>query len=147
VRRAAAAVAGSERARQLAGAVLEVISGLETPLSVCRAIGVSVNRYYQLEAKALAAIVAAMEPLPRGRVRDERAEVEALRRAKAQAERQAARNLALYRTAQKALGLAKRPPPAGDSKPRRRRRVRPRASTLLESLKVPAPAPGSGGTP
>ena len=43
-----------------AAAVLEVLAGLRTPAQAAQALGLSVNYYYVLERKALAALVAVM---------------------------------------------------------------------------------------
>jgi hypothetical protein len=151
------AFVASEPARKAAAAVLSVMAGMKTPVEASGAIGVSVNRYYQLETRALSAMVRALEPLPRGRRRRPEAEIERLSREKAKVEREASRYQALYRAGQRALGLA--PPTAGktDSKgaatsAKRARRPRLRAKSLIAQL-CAAPvgaataAPGEGETP
>jgi hypothetical protein len=52
--------------KQRAAAILEVLAGGRTPTQAAQALGVSLGRYYLLEDKALAALVAACEPQPRG---------------------------------------------------------------------------------
>jgi hypothetical protein len=148
-RHAAEALLASEPARRAAAAVLQVVSGLKTPAEASAAIGVNVNRYYVLEGRALAAMVRALEPLPRGRRRRPEAEAESLRRERTRWEREASRYQALWRASQKALGLA---PPikkeqAGPAK--RSRRPRVRAKALVAALTSPpsqAASAASGGT-
>jgi len=146
---AAEAMLASEPARKAAAAVLQVVAGLRTPAEASAAIGVNVNRYYVLEGRALAAMVRALEPLPRGRRRRPEAEAESLRRAMAKAEREASRYQALWRASQKALGLAPPPEKARGSGAKRPRRPRVRAKALIAALvSPPSPAAAAaGGTP
>src|SRR5262245_19467419 len=69
----------SREAKRLAAAILEVLAGTQTPAEAARALGVSVARYYQLEVRGLAGLVAACES-HRGRGRQPATEVVALRR-------------------------------------------------------------------
>ena len=137
--------AGSEPARKAAAAVLGVLGGIKTPLEASEGIGVSVNRYYQLETRALVAMVRALEPLPRGRRRTPELEIERLRREKTRLEREASRYQSLLRASQKALGLAPGVGKGADSKAtsapgKRARRPRVRAKALITSLTTPAPS-------
>ena len=139
------AFAGSEPARKAAAAVLGVLGGLKTPLEASEGIGVSVNRYYQLETRALVAMVRALEPLPRGRRRTPELEIERLRREKTRLEREASRYQSLLRASQKALGLSPGASKGADSKAspapgKRARRPRIRAKALIASLSTPAPS-------
>jgi hypothetical protein len=144
----------SEGARKAAAAVLHVIAGLKSPTEASQSIGVSINRYYQLEAKALSAMVMALEPLPRGRRTSPAALVERLEKENARLVREASRYQALLRASQKALGLAPAPKTEGDSKGtaggKKARRPRTRAKALIEKLSTPAPsepvAMAAGGT-
>src|SRR5437773_11222273 len=61
---------GHERrrdARGLAAAILEVLAGLRTPTAAADGLGLSLVRYYQVEAKALRGLLAACEPAAKGR--------------------------------------------------------------------------------
>jgi hypothetical protein len=124
------------------------------PSEKSQSIGVSINRYYQLEAKALSAMVMALEPLPRGRRTSPAALVERLEKENARLVREASRYQALLRASQKALGLAPAPKTEGDSKGtaggKKARRPRTRAKALIEKLSTPAPsepvAMAAGGT-
>jgi len=139
------AFAGSEPARKAAAAVLGVLGGLKTPLEASQGIGVTVNRYYQLETRALSAMVRALEPLPRGRRRTPELEIERLRREKTRLEREMSRYQSLLRASHKALGLAPTPGKGADSKTsatpgKRARRPRVRAKALITSLSTPLPS-------
>jgi hypothetical protein len=89
--------------------VLHVIAGLKSPTEASQSIGVSINRYYQLEARALSAMVKSLEPLPRGRRTRPEAEIERLKREVSRLSREATRYQALLRASQRALGLAPAP--------------------------------------
>jgi hypothetical protein len=147
-RRQALGGEASERARKAAAAILQVMAGLKTPTEVSGVLGVSLNRYYQLETRGLQALIKAMEPRPRGRSIRPEAEVARLEKAKASAERDATRYQALLRASQKALGFAAVSVHRGDSK-RKARRPRVRAKTLIQALdQLPeAPAPAATPTP
>jgi hypothetical protein len=93
-------------AQRLAAAILEVLAGLRSPPQAAELLGISLPRYYQLEARALEGLVAALAPRPKGkqpalenRVRQLEKELEAARRA-------CARQEALVRVTQRSLGLA-----------------------------------------
>ena len=129
----------SEPARKAAAAVLQVLAGIKTPTEACQSIGVSVNRYYQLETRALSAMVKGLEPLPRGRRRAPEAEIERLRREKTRWEREASRYQALLRASQRALGLAPAASKSADLKGvsasgKRARRPRVRAKAVIAAL-------------
>jgi hypothetical protein len=116
----------SAEARRLAAAVLEVLAGARTPSEAAAALGVSLVRYYQLEARALRALVAGCEARPRGRSPSLEKELAGLRQENARLGREAARQQALVRAAQRAVGLA---PPRTTTGPlakkgRRRRQAR-----------------------
>jgi len=152
-RKSALSTQGSERARKTAASILQVMAGLRTPTEASQALGVSMNRYYQLETRGLLGMLKAVEPLPRGRRMRPDQELERLQHEKERAEREAARNLALLRGTQKALGLAPVKAVARDSKEstgRRARRPRMRAKALIAELaaepaQVPAMAVAQGG--
>lgn len=136
-----AGLEGSELARRHAAIVLESLSGASGPLEASRAMGVALVRYYQLEARALQAVVKALEPRPRGR-----RESEARTRAKAEAEqrrveRELHRYQALYRAAQKTLGISPKPSASAEEKGgRKKRRMRKvtRGERLAAGLRAAA---------
>src|SRR5690348_2199749 len=69
----------SRDARRLAAAILEVLAGARTPAEAATALGLSLPRYYQLEAQALRGLLAACAPRPHGRQPSAEGEVRALR--------------------------------------------------------------------
>ena len=122
-------------AKRLAAAILEVLAGARTPTEAATALGLSVPRYYQLEAQALHGLLAACEPKPRGRVRTVETEVKTLHQENQRLQRELTRHQTLARAAQRAVGLA---PPAPvisktGKKPRKRRVAR--ALSVAERLK------------
>jgi len=112
----------SREAKQRAAAILEVLAGGRTPTQAAEALGVSLGRYYLLEDQALAALVAACEPQPRGRSADGPQRVASLQRECERWQRECARQQALVRAAQRTIGLAAPPPPAPKDKAKKRRR-------------------------
>ena len=132
----------SDDARRAAVAVLSVMAGELSTSEAAKRLSLSVNRYYQLEARALQAMVSALEPLPRGRRRGRDFELEKLRKARSRAEREATRFQALLRVAQRALALSAPPPrpparvegPKGKAAGKRARRPRVRARTVIAAM-------------
>jgi hypothetical protein len=97
----------------------------------------SLPRYYAAEARALRGLLAACEPAPRGRRPVEgMGEMQRLREENQRLRRQCARQQALLRLQQRALGLEAAPDAAGAQKPgKKRRRPRKRALRLIEGLR------------
>ena len=124
----ARSVRGSDAARRLAALLLEAWSGVRSTQSASDAMGVALTRFYQLEARALQMVVAAMEPRPRGRQVTAETEVVKLRAEKQRLQRDLERFQALYRTAQRALGIAiaKKTEPEKNAAPGGKRRRGPR---------------------
>lgn len=118
--------AGSPDARKIACLILEVLGGLRTPTDASKALGVSTQRYYGLEAQALEGLVRACERRSAGRHRTTDGQIAALEAKVTQLERECARRLALIRVSQRTLGLAKpaEPPAAARGKRRRRPAIR-----------------------
>jgi hypothetical protein len=108
----AKAVRGSDAARRLAALLLEAWSGVRSTQSASDAMGVALPRFYQLEARALQVIVQAMEPRPRGRQRTQESEIIKLKAENVRLRRDVERYQSLYRTSQRALGVAVATPPA-----------------------------------
>jgi hypothetical protein len=140
---AAAAPPGKD-ARQVAAAVLEVLAGARTPQEAAGALGWSVVRYYQVEARALRGLVAACAPAPRGRQPSAEGELARLRREQARLQREVARQQALVRVLHRQVGL---PPPAKPVGKKPRRRKTARALTVAERLRQPAAAPAPDTAP
>jgi hypothetical protein len=129
--------------------VLEVLAGLRAPAEAAAAVGVSLPRYYQLEGRALSGLLTACEPRRGGRVRRPGNELAALRQECERLRRECARQQALVRAAQRAVGLAPPPPPpapkqAEAGRKRRRRRPKARALKIAALLREEAPAAPAG---
>jgi hypothetical protein len=120
----------SREARRLAAAILEVLAGVRSPVEAAQQLDISLTRYYLDEGRALQGLVAACEPRPRGRVRTPESELAALRREAEQLRRQVARQQALLRVAQRALGLAPATPAAAKASGHKRRPRQPTARAL-----------------
>jgi hypothetical protein len=123
------ALAGTAAAKQLAAVVLEVLSGACGPAAGSQRLGISLPRYYALETRGLQALVAALEPRPRGRMRQ--VDSAAVRREQERLERDVLRLQALVRTLQRAVAVA--PPP---KEARRRRKTKPRATKVIAQLRA-----------
>jgi hypothetical protein len=140
--------AGHE-ARRLAAAILEVLAGARTPSQAAEALGVSLPRYFQLETRAMQALVAGCEARPRGPGRSADRELTALRRQHERLQRELSRQQTLVRLAQRTIGLAPPRavnPPGGKDKKRRRRPV-VRALRAAEHLQPPGPEAPPATTP
>jgi len=86
-----------------------VLAGIRRPREAAQVLGTSLPRYYQLEQRALAGLVSACEPAPRGPRQDASRRVARLEREKQRLQRDCDRQQALVRMAQRSLGLL---PPA-----------------------------------
>lgn len=130
---------GADRDTQrLAAAILEVLAGVRTPTQAAEALGMSQPRYYQIETRAVQALVAACAPRPVGRTRSTDKELTLLRRQQERLERELSRQKTLVRLTQRTLGLASPPVPdklpAGKDKKKRARRPVVRALRAAEVL-------------
>lgn len=130
------ALDGSKDALKQAAAILSTLSGLRSPTESSEEMGVSLNRYYQLETRALQGMIQALEKRPRGRHRTPEGEVKRLTEEKARLEHDLLRHQALLRTAQRSFGLEPTHPKKAGV--RRRRRARVRGRTVLEHLREKA---------
>jgi hypothetical protein len=161
------AACASDRARLVAAMVLEVLCAARTPAEAAAVLAVVPVRYYQLEARALAGLIAGCEPASRGRpavgsaddrLRSDHARLLAENR---RLTGELGRLQTLLRTARTAFGLrpevAPAPAPGGrgaGAKPGRRRPrvralrlagvVRPAASTAAAPLATVATILGGG---
>ena len=148
----AKAVRGSDAARRLTALLLEAWSGVRTTVATSEAMGVTLPRFYQLEARALQMMVSAMEPRPRGRPRTAEDAVGKLQAERQRLLRDVERFQSLYRTAQRALGVAVARPPEKANNPgpggKRRRGPRKRArgqAVAAVLLGTASPATGARG--
>jgi hypothetical protein len=136
-------------ARRWAAAILEVLAGVRTPTEAAEALAVSLPRYYAMELRALHGLLAGCEPRPVGRVQSPHSQLQELQKECERLRRQAARQQALLRVAQRTVGLpaatANGKTAAGKeagAKKGRRRRPRARALRVVERLQEGVPAAG-----
>ena len=131
----------SPEARKRAVAILEVMGGLSSPTTAAQAVGMSLPRYYALEKRALEGMVMACAPsLRKGNQVSPTREMEKLRERVKFLEREVARNLAMFRAAQRAVGLTIQTTRNGKNAEKtsnRKNRRKPviRALTVAESLR------------
>ena len=132
-------------AQRLAATILEVLAGMRSPPEASQALAISLPRYYQLEARALAGLVAALAPRAMGKQPSLENRVTLLEKQLAAAHRQCARQEALVRVTQRTLGLAigapaKSPAPQRDPLGRKKRRPVVRALKASRALQAQAEA-------
>jgi hypothetical protein len=124
--------AASSPAKRQAAAILEVLAGVLRPAEAARLLETSLPRYYLWEKRALAGLLAACEPAPRGPRLDLSRQMATLERENRRLQRECDRQQALVRAAERALGLARPSLPKAGTKakeeaagsPGKRRRVR-----------------------
>jgi hypothetical protein len=119
---------------------LEVLAGVRRPTEAAQVLETSLPRYYQLERRALAGLLAACEPVPRGPRLDVSRRITVLERENRRLQRECDRQQALVRVAERSLGLAmpttiKSPAKGPEEKPgtsggKRRRARRPTVRAL-----------------
>jgi hypothetical protein len=116
----------THEAQRQAAAILEVLAGVRTPGQAAEALGMSQARYFQIETRAMQALVAGCEPRPRGPGRSADQELAALKRQHERLQRELGRQQTLVRLAQRNIGLASPKPaadkPGGKDKGKKRRR-------------------------
>jgi hypothetical protein len=140
---------GSPEARKIAAAILEVLAGNLTPAEAASAIGVAPPRYYLLESRAMAGLVAACEPRAKGPGHSLEREMETLRRAHERTKCELARSQALARVSQRAVGLIvpARPVKLEGSKKRRPTVRALKAAVNLRAELAKPTGSGVGGSP
>lgn len=144
-------VEGSAAARRLAVVLLEVLSGARGPQEGSQALGISLNRYYQLETRALQGFIRALEPLPRGKQKTPARQLADAEAEAARLRRELSRHQALLRAAQRSLGIKAAPKATLPGKgkgpnPRKRRRRTVRATKVIAAIR-PAEAKSASGAP
>jgi hypothetical protein len=127
------------------------LAGVSSPPAAAQALAVSLPRYYQLEARALAGLVAALGPRPKGKQPSLENRVKLLEKQLEVAHRQCARQEALVRLTQRTLGLAvatqpKFARPERDQAGRKKRRPVVRALKAAQALQSQAQAATSGAS-
>jgi hypothetical protein len=147
----------SQEARRTAAAILEVLAGMRTPSEAAQVLSVSVPRYYALEQRAVASLVAGCEPHLRGPVKSPQRRIAELEREIRRLRQQCDRQRALARAVQRTVGLpmsaprvaigkgqANRssPSPMGKKRPTRRPTVRAlKAAQMLRDTPPEEPTP------
>lgn len=152
------ALKGSAQARRQAAVILEALNGVRTTQEAADAMEIALARYYVLETRALEGFIEALEPRPRGRPVDPERELAKLREEVERLEREMRRYQALYRTAQRALGVPASP--SVEAVPRkatrngrrtaqktRRGRRKSRGEIVLSGLRSVEPEPASPVSP
>lgn len=133
--------------RRRAAAVLEVLGGAKSPAEAAEALGISLPRYYQLEARALEGLISACEPRVRGRSSGEGRTLHALKKENERLRQELSRTMALARAVQRAAGMPTDGEEHGltDGRVRKRRRPRARALRAAHALvsETPPPMPPS----
>jgi hypothetical protein len=137
----------SRDAKRVAAALLEVLAGARTPTQAATALGVSLPCYYHLEARGLRGLLEGCETRPKGRQRTAESELARLRKERERLERDLARQQALVRLAQRAVGLAPAPSPPAKAAGKKRRRPAARALSVAERLRPPVAVPDGAATP
>lgn len=145
VKRTARPARTPSEAQRLAATILEVLAGMRSPPNASQALSISLPRYYQLEARALEGLVAALAPRPLGKQPSLENRVKLLEKQLAAAHRQCARQEALVRVTQRTLGLAtaspaKSPAPERDPLGRKKRCPAVRALKAARGLQARADA-------
>ena len=127
-------IAGSDGAKQKAAAILEVLCGVLGPSEGAAALGLSLNRYYVLEARALGAMVEALEPRARGRKRSHAREIAAIETERDRLAGEVARLSALLRATERVVGL-----PGKEKVASARQRKEPRGKRVVRALRPKTP--------
>lgn len=142
-------VGASVEARRVTAAILEVLAGARTPAQAAQALGLSLTRYYLLEARALHGMLLACEKRSTGRGRSTESALAALQRDCERWQRECSRQQALVRLAQRTIGLAApaTPPRGPERNGKKRRPRRPTARALRAAAQLNAPAPGADAAP
>ncbi len=96
---------GSAGARKTTAVILEVFAGVKGTQEAAEALGLSPNRYYQLEARALQGMIDSLEPRNRGRQLTPEREIESLKTQNARQVREISRLQARVRAARRTIGI------------------------------------------
>jgi hypothetical protein len=132
-------------AQRLAATILECLAGMRSPPAAAELLKISLPRYYQLEARALEGLVAALGPRPKGKQPSLENRIQQLEKQLEVAQRACARQEALVRVTQRSLGLAAlaqpRPStPSPQGQRRKPRRPQVRALRAAQTLRTQAAA-------
>jgi hypothetical protein len=146
VKRTLRAAATPSEAQRLAATILEVLAGLRSPPEASQTLAISLPRYYQLEARALEGLVAALAPRPLGKQPSLENRVKLLEKQLDVAHRRCARQEALFRVTQRTLGLVVATPAKSTERdPLGRKKRRPVVRALKASRALQAEAAAHDG--
>lgn len=135
-------------AQRLAAVILECLAGVRAPPAAAELLEVSLPRYYQLEARALEGLVAALGPRPKGKQPSLENRVKQLEKELEIARRACARQEALVRVTQRSLGFSVKPPVAPPTNGKKRnRRPMVRALKAAQALREKAQQATDSGNP
>ena len=134
------AAENSKEAKRMAAAIMEVLAGARSPQQAADALSMSLPRYYQVETRALHALLGACEAKPKGRQPNPMTEIAQLQRENERLQREVSRQQSLARLAQRTIGLSPPTPQPAKVKGKKSRRRKPtaRALTLAARLKQDA---------
>ncbi|MHC4934456.1 MAG: hypothetical protein ACYTGV_19960 [Planctomycetota bacterium] len=127
------ALNGSQRARQITVVMLEALSGELSTSQAAEKLGLSLSRYYQLEARGLNGMLQALEPRGKGPRKTAESELKGLREERKRLEKELRRHQALLRAAQRSVGL--KTPKTASCKGRVRAKRGSRGQTVRETLR------------
>jgi hypothetical protein len=139
----------SREAKRLGSAILEVLGGLRSPTEASELLGISPQRYYKLEARAVQGLLQALEtPADRRRRARPDKELASVEAERDRLRRELQRAQALVRIAQRHVGLPapKATTPKGKGG-KRKRKPRVRARRLADELREEASVPKSDAGP
>lgn len=139
-----ASLRGSKRARQITVAILEALSGELSTTEAAARLGISMSRYYQIEARALQGLLQAVEPRPKGPQKTPERALKALQAEHRQLQKELRRHQALLRAAHRSVGLAVGPQKTS-SKRRAKAKRRSRGETVLRTLRKDVDDAAKGG--
>lgn len=126
---------GSREACRVACGILQVLGGAVSPPQAAESLGLSLQRYYLVEQRALQGLIDACEPAPKGPRPNPAKQLEELRRENKRLQAECARFSALVRAAQRTVGLSLlKPEPAAPKKSKGKRRRRKPAVRALKAL-------------
>lgn len=132
-------------AKRLCAILLEVLGGVRTPTDAAGVLGVSVPRYYALEARGLRGLLKACQRRAKGRRRTAESELAHLRMDLERVTQERDRLGALLRTSQRALGISAPPKPPAARAGRKRKRPQVRALRASKALRPENPIAASQG--
>jgi len=146
-----ATLVGSMEAKKLSALMLESLAGVRTPTDAAQQAGISAQRFYLLETRALQGIVRSLEPRRKGRQKGaEQLLAEALKE-KDRLVRDLARTQALLRSAHRVIGVqpvtSSEKPGKIEGKGKRKKRPSPRAVKAVAVLRASEEPRAEGATP